>query len=239
VARVERGMSWKKLLESISESLNDHLRLHNDYLMVENRIRRRQIDGRVQLTDNECQELAEIGAKLGKKALEEIATVAKPDTILAWNRKFADHREFVCIHLDMLQATDFFNSEVWSWLGLLVSSLLHFIHLGRHHVRSLSHQTIQAMRSLVRHALELSAHGSRGVCFVKAWVRSQAIRGGEGVLGTAASVWVSRDERRPRSHATGKVVFLSVGHPRKIRDGPLPDRERLKGSVRDEHRQAA
>jgi hypothetical protein len=29
---------------------------------------------------------------LGKKALEEMATVASPDTILAWNRKFADHK---------------------------------------------------------------------------------------------------------------------------------------------------
>jgi hypothetical protein len=43
----------------------------------------------VQLTDRERKELAEMGAKLGQKALEEIATIAKPDTILAWNRKFA------------------------------------------------------------------------------------------------------------------------------------------------------
>ena len=43
----------------------------------------------MQLTDNERRELAEIGAKLGKKALAEIATIAQPDTILAWNRKFA------------------------------------------------------------------------------------------------------------------------------------------------------
>src|SRR5215510_9223290 len=82
-------MSWKEILESVSESLNDHLRLRNDYLMAENRILRNQINGRVQLTDNERQELAEIGAKLGKQALREIATIAKPDTILAWNRKFA------------------------------------------------------------------------------------------------------------------------------------------------------
>ncbi len=43
----------------------------------------------MQLTDSERKELAEIGAKLGKKALAEIATVAQPDTILAWHRKFA------------------------------------------------------------------------------------------------------------------------------------------------------
>src|SRR5688572_3593779 len=50
VAEVQCIMNWKKLLESISESLNDHLRLRNDYLMAENRILRNHIDGRVQLT---------------------------------------------------------------------------------------------------------------------------------------------------------------------------------------------
>ena len=85
-------MSWKKLLESVSESVNDHLRLRNDYLMAENRILRHQIDGRVQLTDRERKALAELSAKLGTRALEAIATVARPDTILAWNRTFADQQ---------------------------------------------------------------------------------------------------------------------------------------------------
>jgi putative transposase len=89
-------MSWKKLLESAKESLNDHLRLRNDYLMAENHILRNQINGRVQLTDSERKELAEIGAKLGKKALAEIATVAQPETILAWNRKFANPKVDPC-----------------------------------------------------------------------------------------------------------------------------------------------
>jgi hypothetical protein len=43
----------------------------------------------VQLTDSERKELAEMGAKLSRKALAEIATVATPDTILAWHRQFA------------------------------------------------------------------------------------------------------------------------------------------------------
>ena len=68
-------MNWKKLLASVSESVNDQLRLRHDYLVAENRILRNQIDGRVQLTDSERKALAEIGAKLGKQALAEIATV--------------------------------------------------------------------------------------------------------------------------------------------------------------------
>jgi transposase len=85
-------MNWKKLLESTSEAVNDHLWLRNEYLMAENRILRQQIDSRVQLTDSERKELAELGAKLGKKSLTEIATIAKPGTILAWNRKFSDQQ---------------------------------------------------------------------------------------------------------------------------------------------------
>jgi hypothetical protein len=44
-------MGWKKRQGTISESVNDHLRLRNDYLIAENRILRNQIDSRVQPTD--------------------------------------------------------------------------------------------------------------------------------------------------------------------------------------------
>jgi hypothetical protein len=75
VVQMERGMSWKKRLKSVSESVTDHLRLRNDYLVGENRILRHQIDGRVPPTDRERMGLAELGAKLDKKTLEAIATV--------------------------------------------------------------------------------------------------------------------------------------------------------------------
>jgi putative transposase len=79
-------MNWKQLLASITGSVDEELRLRNAYLTAENRILRNHIKRRVQLTDAERKTLAEMGQKLGKKALEEIATVAKPDTILAWHR---------------------------------------------------------------------------------------------------------------------------------------------------------
>jgi transposase len=82
-------MDWKKLLGSVTESVDEELRLRHAYLAVENRVLRQQINGRVPLTDNDRKALAEIGHKLGKKALAEIATVATPETILAWHRQFA------------------------------------------------------------------------------------------------------------------------------------------------------
>jgi transposase len=80
-------MDWKILLACITGSVDEELLLRNEYLITENRILRNQIAGRVTLTDAERQTLAEIGKKLGKQALEDIATIVKPDTILAWHRK--------------------------------------------------------------------------------------------------------------------------------------------------------
>jgi hypothetical protein len=85
-------MDWKKLPESITESVDEELRLRNAYLQAENRMLRQQINGRIQLMDGDRKALAELGQQLGKKALEEIATIAKPNTILAWHRTLADQK---------------------------------------------------------------------------------------------------------------------------------------------------
>ena len=45
-------MNWKHFLESVSESVDDQLRLRHDDLVAENRILRNQIDSRVQRTDS-------------------------------------------------------------------------------------------------------------------------------------------------------------------------------------------
>ena len=45
------------------------------------------IKGRLLLSDSEKATLAEIAHRLGRKALEELAAVAKPDTLLAWYRE--------------------------------------------------------------------------------------------------------------------------------------------------------
>ncbi len=50
--------------------------MRNEYLVTENRILRNQIKGRVPLSDGERKALAEIGKKLGKKALEEVELIS-------------------------------------------------------------------------------------------------------------------------------------------------------------------
>src|SRR5215510_11343131 len=87
MAGMEREMGSKKLLAYITGSVAQELLLRNTYLVTENRILRKQIQGHVRLSDAERKTLAAIGKQLGKQALMEVASIVKPDTILAWHRK--------------------------------------------------------------------------------------------------------------------------------------------------------
>src|SRR5262249_41357153 len=48
---------------------------------------RNQIRGRIRLTDPERISLASAAKRLGRKALEELAQVVRPETILGWHRR--------------------------------------------------------------------------------------------------------------------------------------------------------
>ncbi len=195
-------MDWKRLLAYITGSVDQELLLRNEYLVTENRIFRQQIKGRVRLDDKERKTLARIGKKLGKQALEEVASIVKPETILAWHRKLIAQKfdgsqqrqspgcpmidaelealvvrlaqenrrwgydriagalahlgytisdqsvgnilkqhgippaperkktttwqEFIRTHMDVLTATDFFTTEVWTRCGLVTYYVLFF-----------------------------------------------------------------------------------------------------------------
>ena len=80
-------MLWARLLAYVTGTVNEELLLRNEYLAAENRILRGQIKGRVLLSDGEKATLAEIAHCLGRMALEDVASAAKPDTILGWYRK--------------------------------------------------------------------------------------------------------------------------------------------------------
>jgi hypothetical protein len=67
--------------------VNQELLLRNEYLTAENRILSAHLPSRLRLSDPERSTLAEIAKRLGRKALKEIARVAKPDTILTWYRR--------------------------------------------------------------------------------------------------------------------------------------------------------
>ena len=203
-------MDWKAMLAYISGSVDEELLLRNEYLVAENRILRNHVQGRLRLTDGERRTLAEIGKQLGKRALDDVASIVKPETILGWHRRLVAKKfdgsknrqypgrprvdadieelvvrlakenkswgydriagalanlghevsdqavgnilrrhgippaperkkattwtEFIRSHMDVLAATDFFTTEVWTQGGLVTYYVLFFIHLATRRV---------------------------------------------------------------------------------------------------------
>jgi len=59
-----------------------------EYLREENRVLRELLNGkRIRFTDDQRRRLAERAQGLGRKVLEDIATLVRPETLLAWHRK--------------------------------------------------------------------------------------------------------------------------------------------------------
>jgi hypothetical protein len=75
------------MLAYVTGTVDQELLLRNEYLAAENRILKAQLKGRLTLSDTERATLGEIGRRLGRKLLGEVANVARPDTILTWYRK--------------------------------------------------------------------------------------------------------------------------------------------------------
>jgi putative transposase len=203
-------MDWKLLLAYMTGSVDRELLVRNEYLVTENRILRQQITGHVRLSDGERKALAELGKRLGKQALKEVASIVTPDTILAWHRKLVAQKfdgsqqrkppgrpkidadlealvvrlarenrswgydriagalahlgytisdqtvgnilkrhgispaperkktttwqEFIRMHMEVMVATDFITTEVWTWCGLVTYYILFFIRLDTREV---------------------------------------------------------------------------------------------------------
>src|SRR5438552_6248075 len=66
-------MIWARMLAYITGTVDQELRLRNEYLAAENRILRAKIKGRLLLSDSEKTTLAAMARRLGRKALAEVA----------------------------------------------------------------------------------------------------------------------------------------------------------------------
>jgi putative transposase len=80
-------MDWARVLAFVTGMVDQELLARIEYLAAENHILKAQLKGRLKLSDAERATLGEIGHRLGRKVLGEVANVARPDTILAWYRK--------------------------------------------------------------------------------------------------------------------------------------------------------
>ena len=77
-----RSLPVGTLLAFVRGLVNQELLLRNENLLAENRILRARLSSQLRLTVPERSTLVEIAKRLGRKALKDIAEVAKPDTIL-------------------------------------------------------------------------------------------------------------------------------------------------------------
>jgi len=293
-------MDWKQLLASMTSSVDEELRLRNTYLAMENHILRKQITGRVHLTEAERQTLAELGQQLGKKALAEVATIAQPDTILAWYRalvvqpchhvqprksvgrprldqaledlvvrmarenrswgydrivgaltnlgytisdqmvgnilkrhgippaparkKTLTWQAFIHIHMDVLMATDFFSSALWTWLGFVISYVCSFSHLDRCSIPGASRTSTlygQWMLLLLSRLPDGYAYAERRVRSVMEQGLTRLLQCDTHVQGRIFSTLVSHNHHTRLSPDRGKVGCLPIGKHHPIRAGPI------------------
>ena len=87
-----KGYQVARLLAYVTGLVNQELLLQIEYLVAENRITRANAPGRLRLSNEERSTLAEVGGRLGRKGLEKVALVARPETILGWFRKLVAHK---------------------------------------------------------------------------------------------------------------------------------------------------
>src|SRR5215813_6060445 len=76
------------LVVSFASWMNQHQQHVIHYLMEENRVLREQIGNRrMRFTNDQRRRLAAKAKRLGRKLLNEVATLVTPETLLAWHRK--------------------------------------------------------------------------------------------------------------------------------------------------------
>ena len=75
------------IIATITRLLCRELTLQNEYLRQENKILKSNIKKRIVFTEDERRTLVEAALAMGRDLMEQVVTIVKPKTILAWQRK--------------------------------------------------------------------------------------------------------------------------------------------------------
>jgi hypothetical protein len=72
-ASTKAVMDWARILAYVTGTVDQELLARNEYLAAENRMLKAQLQVRLKLSDAERATLGEIGHRLGRKVLAEVA----------------------------------------------------------------------------------------------------------------------------------------------------------------------
>ena len=259
------AMDWKTMLAYITGSVDQELVLRNEYLVAENRILRNQIQGRLRLTDGERRTLAEIGKQLARRALEEVASIVRPETILGWHRKLVA-REFdgsknrtypgrprVDEEIEELLVRIATENRSWGYdriagamanLGNRVSDQTVGNILKRHGMGPAP----ERRKDHDMEGVHPLAHGRPcGDGFLhrgsvdEIWASHllRLILFGENSLRLALKEYVTRHHHERNHQGRGNVLLFPTSEQKDSAEGPVRSRERLGGLLRFYHREAA
>jgi hypothetical protein len=79
---------WQLFFTVLAGWVNSRQQAVIDYLRTENQVLKEKLGKKgILLNDDQRRRLATRGKVLGRKALEQIATLVTPDTILRWHRQ--------------------------------------------------------------------------------------------------------------------------------------------------------
>ena len=83
------GFYWTGLpvIATVARLLCKELTLENEYLRLENQVLKQKVRGRICFKDHERWLLVNAALAMGRRLMRKVVTIAKPDTILAWQRR--------------------------------------------------------------------------------------------------------------------------------------------------------
>ena len=209
----------------------------SEYLAAENRILKAQLKTPLRLTDAERMTLAEIAHRLGRKALEDVANTAKPDTIMGWYRR--------------LVARKFDGSKSRRYPGRPRIDEWGFLERCRYLIHDRDTKFTDSFRAIVRsgqveplklpaRSPNLNAYAERWVKSVKEEALSKLILFGEASLRHVLSEYLVHFHRERNHQGKGNVLLFPLNR----QSAPSSDRsvrcrERLGGLLKYYHREAA
>ena len=86
--------SWLNvpIIVTIARLLCRELTLQNEYLRQENKILKSKIKKRIVFTEDERRTLIDAALTMGRDLMEQVVTIVKPKTILAWQLKLENEK---------------------------------------------------------------------------------------------------------------------------------------------------